>query len=730
MENTELREAWDFIEHTGANLFLTGKAGTGKTTFLKNLYDNSFKRMIVLAPTGIAAINAGGVTLHSFFQLPLSPYIPGIGIDPEGNRKYKFSNIKRSIIRSLDLLVIDEISMVRADLLDAVDSVMRRFRDHNKPFGGVQLLMIGDLQQLSPVIKEDEWTLLRSVYETPYFFSSKALNAVGYHTIELKNVFRQQDNTFLKLLNQIRENKADKTTLDALNKRYIPGFKPNKESDYIRLTTHNLPAKQINERELSLLPTPKYMFKAEVEGDFPVTSYPADETLTLKQGAQVMFIKNDPEHRYFNGMIGEVVNLDNETILVKGKDGGEPFEVNQVEWTNSKYTIDKTTNEIKETVEGVFKQYPLRLAWAITIHKSQGLTFEHAIIDASNSFAHGQTYVALSRCKTLEGLVLSAPLTRDAIISDSELDGYLHQISQLEPSKETMQLLIKKHQLQLLDEMFDFTTLSENFASLLRTIDEYFYSRYPKLLDAYKKSEILFSELKVISANFQKQYVRLLDTISDLSDITIQDRITKASAYFYERLKPFFDLATKTDVTSDNKIAKKQFENRFSDFNDLLRLKTELYKHFKDSQNVFDVKSYLYLKAQLIVSSDNMNETSSRKRTIKRKGIEPKQKISTKEITFEMFSKGMDVAHIAVERGLSPFTIYNHLASCIAEGKLKVSDVVSLDCIYQVKSYLAQHSESTSLNVIKAAVNNKFSYDEIRIVLKSLSKDRTSENLT
>lgn len=421
--SAELSMAWDIIENTGANLFLTGKAGTGKTTFLKDVRDKSTKRLIVLAPTGIAAINAGGVTIHSFFQLPLSPYVPGATFGGDEQKYYRFSKVKRNIIRTMDLLVIDEISMVRADLLDAIDSVMRRYREHDKPFGGVQLLLIGDLQQLAPVIKDDEWSMLSKFYSTPYFFSSNALNAANYHTVELKTVYRQQDEDFISILNQIRENRATDETLAILNKRYIPDFVPDKKSDYIRLTTHNYPAQMINDKELSLLPSKEHFFKAEVEGDFPETSYPADENLVLKQGAQIMFIKNDPEKRFFNGMIGEVVSLDDTHIIVRGKNGGESFGLEKSEWTNSKYTLDDVTKEIKETVEGVFRQYPLRLAWAITIHKSQGLTFEHAIIDVSHSFAHGQTYVALSRCRTLQGIVLSEPLQRDAIVCDRTLDN-------------------------------------------------------------------------------------------------------------------------------------------------------------------------------------------------------------------------------------------------------------------------------------------------------------------
>ena len=427
--NPELQLAWQFIENTGTHLFLTGKAGTGKTTFLKRLREHTPKRMVVLAPTGIAAINAGGVTIHSFFQLSFAPFVPETTFN-SAQMHYRFSKEKRNIIRSMDLLVIDEISMVRADLLDAVDAALRRYRDREKPFGGVQLLMIGDLQQLAPVVKDSEWELLKNHYETPYFFASRALRETVYMTIELKKVYRQSDTFFLSLLNKIRENKADDEVLNELNRRYQPGFHPRKEEGYIRLTTHNYQAQQVNDRELASLPGRAYSFRAEVEGNFPEYSYPADEVLTIKEGAQIMFLKNDvsSEKRYYNGMIGEVVSVDAKGMTVCGKDSTYVFQLLPEEWGNYKYVLNEDTKEITEEIEGVFRQYPIRLAWAITIHKSQGLTFERAIIDARNSFAHGQTYVALSRCKTLEGMVLETPLRREAIISDRIVDDFTKNV--------------------------------------------------------------------------------------------------------------------------------------------------------------------------------------------------------------------------------------------------------------------------------------------------------------
>lgn len=403
--NNELKTAWEFVEKTGKSVFLTGKAGTGKTTFLREVVESSSKRVVVVAPTGIAAINAGGVTIHSFFQLPLHPYIPGVKVES----KFAFSKEKRSVIKTIDVLVIDEISMVRSDLLDAVDSVLRRFRDRNKPFGGVQLLMIGDLQQLTPVVTDEEAELLSHYYATPYFFGSHALSKTDYVTIELKQIYRQQDENFVSILNEIRSGRPSQRAIDILNERYIPSFAPDTEDGYIRLTTHNNTANAYNEQQLELIDDQLYRFDAEISGNFPEYSYPTELQLELKKGAQVMFVKNDPssDKRYYNGKIGHVVEIVDDIILVQCPGDDEPVAVEQLEWENSKYVINEQTQEMETEVQGVFRQYPLRLAWAITIHKSQGLTFDKAIIDAAASFASGQVYVALSRCRTLEGMVLA-----------------------------------------------------------------------------------------------------------------------------------------------------------------------------------------------------------------------------------------------------------------------------------------------------------------------------------
>ncbi len=719
--NAELEMAWNIVEKTGSNLFLTGKAGTGKTTFLKELRDKLPKRMVVLAPTGIAAINAGGVTIHSFFQLPLSPYIPGTTFSSKDSRFQKINNVKRNIIRTMDLLVIDEISMVRADLLDAVDSVMRRYRVHGKPFGGVQLLMIGDLHQLTPVVKGDEWTMLSEIYDTPYFFSSKALNDSEYVTIELKDIFRQQDAKFINLLNQIRENRATDETLRELNKRYIPDFTPPANSDYIRLTTHNLPAQKINERELELLPSKEFVFMAEIEGTFPETSYPADEKLVLKQGAQVMFIKNDPDRRFFNGMIGEVIYVNNKEIIVKGKneDDDEPFYLNRMEWSNSKYTLDNETKEIKETVEGVFRQFPLRLAWAITIHKSQGLTFEHAIIDVERSFAHGQTYVALSRCKTLEGMVLSSPLQHRSIISDRTLDSYLNDVSSHVPTASSLSTLERNYIISLLDELFDFTALQSSFNSLLRIIDEHFYKKYPKLLGEYKNTGKTFSDMIDVAKKFRHQYMELLGTQHDTSDKHLQERIHKAAEYFLEQISPFSVLCEKTNIQTENKLLKLQLLERLNGFSDDLMLKGRLLKY--ESKNEFSVCDYLNVKARILLNIDDtlQEKPDKSKRNKKAKEEKPKKK-PTKQISYDMFREGMTIEDIAIERGLVESTIFNHLAHYVRSGDLQIEDIIPEDHLDDIRDFMDENPDCESIGQIKAALDPDITYNEIKLALELL----------
>ena len=718
--NEESILAWNIIEKTSANLFLTGKAGTGKTTFLKRLKELSPKRMIVLAPTGIAAINAGGMTIHSFFQLPFSPYVPGTTFGSGEQKRYQFSKLKRNIIRSIDLLVIDEISMVRSDLLDAIDSVLRQYRKrHDLPFGGVQLLMIGDLQQLAPVVTPQEEHLLGQHYDTPFFFSSNALKQVGYLTVELKKIYRQQDEQFISLLNQIRENKASEETLQALNQRYIPNFVPPKEGNYIRLTTHNAPAQYINEQQLAALPAQSFSFTADIEGDFPETSYPADFKLTLKPGAQVMFIKNDPQHRFYNGMIGEVIGVKTDEngskIIVRSKDSGEEFELEKMEWTNAKYTLNEKTKEIEETVEGKFMQYPLRLAWAITIHKSQGLTFEHAIIDASHSFTHGQTYVALSRCKTLEGMVLSEPLSRGAIISSQTVDAFSNQLTA--PTQEQISSLELQYIIYCISELFDFYSIRASYEHLMRCLVEFFNGKYPRVVSEYQKLQVVLKSLIAVSDKFRVQYTGMLARNPDVRQAELQDRIHKGAMYFLDKIGILIDLIRKSNLDTDNKVARKQFEDRFSVFSEDVKLKERLLKYECSAE--FTVTDYLKKKAQfLLLDADASSDSGSgRKSRRQKKPNEPKvPKTPTREISYNLYKQGMTLEQIAAERGFVKDTIAGHLFSYVKEGKVGLRALISSAHEKKIRDFMKAHPELEHFGEIKEALGAGIDYYEIKLV--------------
>ena len=652
--NPELQLAWQFIENTGTHLFLTGKAGTGKTTFLRRLKEQTPKRMVILAPTGIAAINAGGVTIHSFFQLSFAPFVLETTFN-SSQTHYRFSKEKRNIIRSMDLLVIDEISMVRADLLDAIDSALRRYRDREKPFGGVQLLMIGDLQQLAPVVKENEWEMLKNYYETPYFFASRALRETVYMTIELKTVYRQSDTFFLSLLNRIRENQADDEVLNELNRRYQPGFRPRKEEGYIRLTTHNYQAQKVNDNELASLPGQTYSFRAEIDGTFPEYLYPADEVLTIKAGAQIMFLKNDPssEKRYYNGMIGEVAAVNDAGMIVRGKDNGDEFQLLPEEWGNYKYVLNEETKEITEEIEGTFRQYPIRLAWAITIHKSQGLTFERAIIDARNSFAHGQTYVALSRCKTLEGMVLESPLRREAIISDSTVDDFTKEVERNKPGNRQLHDMQKAYFFDLLSDLFNFYSLDQAYKRLLRLIDEDLYKLYPKQLAEYKELAPHIKEKIVeVSQRFRNQYTRLINGSDDYAaDQGLQERVRSGAGYFRKELEPVRALFEKTNMPLDNKELRKQLNERLQALDDALWIKESLLEAMMGQP--FTVTGYLKLKAKVTLSLEDDSSSGSSPKAPKEKRERKGRKERTRSSSKAKVEVPTDILYPELYRTLS-----------------------------------------------------------------------------
>ena len=569
-QQTFVNQKLDFVEElvlfTDSHIFLTGKAGTGKTTFLKNLPLKTYKRMVVVAPTGVAAINAGGQTIHSFFQLPFGPQLPENALGKGYNAKslaaqyQKLNKKKINLMRSLDLLIIDEISMVRADVLDAIDAVLRRVRRSQKPFGGVQLLMIGDVHQLAPVAKAEEWEVLSPYYDTPYFFGSQVLKKAPYVCVELEHIYRQHDDDFISLLNKVRNNQMDADCVRVLNSRFKPGFVPKDEEGYITLTTHNYQADQINDSKLAAIKEKTLTFKAEVHGTFPENTYPTKEELELKVGAQVMFVKNDPtpEKAFFNGKIGRLVGYDEKEGTVTVESDGERITVPKLKWQNMEYAINADNQDIEEKEIGSFSQIPLRLAWAVTIHKSQGLTFDKVIVDAGQAFAHGQVYVALSRCTSLEGLVLKTRISSNALVNDFSVNQFVEMLPKKEPTQEKVDQLRHEYELETMLELIDFDGIYKDFGKLMKVIyDNDTLFEHSLIQDLSQRRNKIHEELSSVGIKFEGQIQKLHEQAPSCEqNPVLQERLIKGVAYFDEHLKAIakglFDLPFKTDNQAVN----------------------------------------------------------------------------------------------------------------------------------------------------------------------------------
>jgi len=696
--NPQLELATKFVQYTGQHIFLTGKAGTGKTTFLHRLRETASKRMIVVAPTGVAAINARGVTIHSFFQLP--PKLQ-IGIEQMNPNQMRFSKEKINIIRSLDLLVIDEISMVRADLLDAVDFVMRRFRSQNKPFGGVQLLMIGDLQQLSPIVKDDEREFLLSRYETPYFFSSKVLHSTSFISIELTHVFRQHDDRFISILNKVRENNLDREAADALNQRYIPNFTPKDDDGYITLCTHNAQAQRINENKLRALKDKAHRFTAQVQGAFPEYAYPTEFELTLKENAQVMFVKNDTsaEKQYYNGKIGKITYICNDEIRVRCPNETNEIVVTPQTWENVKYSLNAATHEIQEEIEGSFEQIPLKLAWAITIHKSQGLTFEHAVIDAEASFAHGQVYVALSRCKTLEGMVLSSPIRPHSIINDQTISGFTQQIEKNLPDENQFQSARTAYQHEQLADLFHFDIFRSRIAYIEKITIEHSGSVLAATQELFRRMlPLVQADLIEVADRFHRQMNQLLMQQPDAEQNTaLQSRIRQASAYFSEKIKTLIlDPLGSVDLDLDNKAVKKQLTDVVARLESDARLK---YDSLCACLSGFNLSNFLHAKAVAAIQKEKTKE---------------KTKEKSKESRNFSPVESVDIAHPV---------LFQHLRSWrmekAAELDMPPYIVFSQKALYELSHYLPTDRKSLlQINGIGEMKFEKFGADILDIIGK------------
>lgn len=715
-----------FINHTNRHLFLTGRAGTGKTTFLKHIVKHTHKNVIVAAPTGIAAINAGGVTLHSLFQLPFGYFIPEnnaanhfdenqqVNTPNSLLKNAKLNKNKIKLIRELELLIIDEVSMLRADLLDAIDTLLRSVkRKSYVPFGGVQLLLIGDLMQLPPVIRDNEWNVLKNYYASIYFFNAKAFDSQPPIQIELDKIYRQADEKFIQLLNNIRDNKVTPQDFEVLKSHYQPNFKPLANEGYIRLTTHNKQADSLNNEELQKIKTKSYYFDAEIEGDFSEYNYPISQRMELKKGAQVMFIKNDPTGRqqFFNGKIGVISEIDNEGIVVKSHEDNSYIDVEKYMWENVKYQLNTNTNEIEEKVVGTFTQYPLKLAWAITIHKSQGLTFDKAIIDIGYAFASGQVYVALSRLRSLDGLVMTSELNPESLSIDEQIATFCHS----KPNLTTIQQILKTEEKVFFQ---NYLIESYNFSSLIQQT-AYHLSTYTKEENRSAKqkfadwAKIFYEKVKKLekpSTTFQKQLQTIISKNNNYQHLF--ERITAANNYFEPLLKEF-----STAIFNHIDEVKKQPKVK-KYVTELKELETDVHKH------VLQITKAKKLVETAINNKEFSKEVlqpkmqdSKRKEQIKQ--VEKKApKVDTKSLSLSLFKEGKTISEIAKERGLTEGTIFNHLAHFAAEKSIDVKEIVPENHIKAISEILKKQPDFNSLTELKNQLDDAITFDEIRLVVK------------
>ncbi len=718
--------ASEYINSTDRHLFLTGKAGTGKTTFLADIRNKTYKNTVVAAPTGIAAINAGGVTLHSLFHLPFGSFIPdnnshsAINTPQSVLAKLKMNSSKRKLLRELELLIIDEVSMLRADLLDCIDVVLRSIRrKRNQPFGGVQLLLIGDMYQLPPVVKNHEWQLLSGYYNSMFFFDSVALKQNPPVYIELEKIYRQSDQKFIDVLNRLRNSELTAKDAEMFNAFYQPNFEPNDNDGYVHITTHNQKADVVNKNKLAKLTTKLHSFTAKIQGDFNENMYPALEQLELKEGAQVMFIKNDSgdDKRFYNGKIGKVKTIRNDELIIESGSEKELITLEPLIWENIKYKLDKATGEIDENLIGSFTQFPLRLAWAITVHKSQGLTFDKAILDLSDVFAPGQMYVALSRLRSLEGLVLSSPINQSVFKQDNAITDFSNQKTSVNILKEIMLAESKRFLGSYVTNAFSFETLISEL--------NWHKSSFTKGENRSEKQKYLTwtneliskaAPLKEVGDKFSRQVTQILTSEGEDYLVQLNNRLTKAVAYF----KPLV-LALEKEVEEHIKLLseRKRIKGYITEVKELVSL--------------FSQKSIAIQKVQLLVAEmaegklltkDKLQSIYATSKNKTAASLKKKDKTPTNEISFKLFSEGKTVEEIAKERGFVESTILGHLSQYVATGDLKATDFIDsykLNCIIEVTEKI----KSMQTSEIKSKLGDEFSYTDIKFAqahLESINK--------
>ncbi len=726
--NEHFQLASDFVNTTSQHLYLTGKAGTGKTTFLQYIRKNSHKKLAVAAPTGVAAMNAGGVTLHSLFQLPLGGFIPpsrtldGFPGDRFFDRKTLLKHLrltrpKRELIRELELLIIDEVSMLRADLLDAIDTILRSVRKSTQPFGGIQMLFIGDLFQLPPVVNQAEWQALQTIYPSLSFFHAKALEQCPPLYLELKHIYRQKDQDFIDLLNHIRNDEATSKDLALLQEKYKPDFQPKEKGEYITLTTHNSKADVINREELDKLSGKLYRYTATVSGDFNEATVMAETELQLKEGAQVMFIRNDKgdKPRYYNGKLAIVESLESDKITVSLPENNETIVVEKEIWENKRYKLNKETDTLEEDVKGTFTQFPLRLAWAITIHKSQGLTFDKAIIDAGSSFAPGQVYVALSRLRSLNGLVLRSPITESAISSDPSAIDFCKQEKELDTLQQHLQLARIDFIRQMLLRSFDWTKTVANFYAFMDDIAE---KRLPEKEETIGLMSNVLNQLKKqkqTATKFQQQLQAILQTAEEDHYTHVNDRVQAAEAFFRQTLEEH--VATPLQAHYDQ-----------------MKLKAGIKKYLKLLREItLEIKHKLAQLAAIatltkgLAQKEDLSElfiAYNTAREQQQKAIEKnlaktnkkQEKGDSKKVSLQLYKEGKSVDEIAAMRSLSPSTVESHLVSFVGSA-LELDALVTAEKAGHINTVIDTLGNDVKIGGIKAKLGDEYTYTEIRAVL-------------
>ena len=742
-----------FINQTQRSVFLTGKAGTGKTTLLREIIETTHKNTVVVAPTGIAALNAGGVTIHSMFQLPFGGFIPDNSAPDFSEstkfetkatlrRHFKMSGLKKSVIRNMELLIIDEVSMLRADLLDAMDFMMQTVRKRNQPFGGVQVLFIGDLLQLPPVIRDDEWYTLKKYYKGKFFFHSHVVQQNPPLYIELDKIFRQTDDAFISVLNNLRNNQISKEDIAALNQYVQPDFDLKANKGYITLTTHNAKADSMNTEALEALEGKEWKYSPEITGDFPDKIFPLDEILRLKEGAQIMFVKNDLsfDKKYFNGKMGLVKSLSAKEILVHFPEENKTIEVEKYEWQNIRYKVNDTTKEIEEEVLGTFVHYPIKLAWAITVHKSQGLTFDKAALDVSQVFLPGQAYVALSRLRSLNGLILLSPLQMNGISNDQDVMDYSLNKASETHLENALHFETKNFIHQYLVQTFDWADLAQEWRN-----HQFSYNEKSEVSSKAKYSYWAKEQTERIEkvVDPAKKFIQQLNVLFSQETVDlnhISDRMQAAYTYFFNPMDELvFEILWKLEEVKRLKKAKAYFDElvlleEFQTKAVLRLMKAKLLIETvvagetisKEKLTSPDIKLYVSRKVAAIqatfkkVNANLIEDDLDEERYLPKKKTKSPTKKTTVEETYDLWKQNNSIAEIASIRVLTKQTIYGHFVKLIQSEKVAIEDIIPSDKLDELAAAYKGYKDE-SLNALMEKHGDKFSWEEARMFKASLN---------